>query len=630
MHPHAYRPVICIGVLAIVVLIVAALDPPRPAWNGRRLLDLRVEGRPDFSMRDLIVSNLEHYRMTLERFDTNIRLQAAMMVLSLLLIIRRTDSLSFLGNTIPLSWLHLLAPAILGYLWLSFGFTLDDLIETRVTGVHLIDRADGAWLGPLAPDSFAGLAKSLYRDSGFIDGWFIQYIDGPGRDFSGIAHNFTSTTGIFLMVVLGSLVSASHASMLSVCIVGARRYLSRLVHRWTYVYYGLLLVPLAILVPSHWVFAFGGENRNWIQIYIGLATPVFTGMMVWLSLVFDGKNADGLLCLMRQCSVRPDAASDLDAGSRPRVVLIGDSLSTLFSVGSLPAMLPRMWGAWRHSWFHGVNGSIVDRLSASCRLEARHGGAVGARVDAGAPRTLLDRLLNRWNFSHQVDEVLQSSCPELVLVWIGHNNVDHMAFQAHWGDEDVLEFGRDYRRQLERLVAHAVDGERAVTIVAFGLVHFASFFEARRLAGHTRAGDRGRYPSYERCFRHFESMRSADGRAGMVALAERFNEQIRLACEANRRVPRARVRVVYSDAFARVPIARERYLSPIDGWHPSAEGHARMARNAWPVVAREAAALVTRIRAAGAAPGRPEDSPDRRDTPTTRPMTPERRGTPPP
>jgi hypothetical protein len=104
------------------------------------------------------------------------------------------------------------------------------------------------------------------------------------------------------------------------------------------------------------------------------------------------------------------------------IALIGDSLSTAFHIGSPAATFFRLWRAWRPNWFlalpseNQVDQSILGRLSTLGTITGVQHASVSATVDSGGRRNLMDHLLDRWHFSHQVDEVLAGRFPDLLLI----------------------------------------------------------------------------------------------------------------------------------------------------------------------------------------------------------------------
>src|SRR5262249_38742225 len=144
--------------------------------------------------------------------------------------------------------------------------------------------------------------------------------------------------------------------------IGCRRYLPGTSMQRLLWYYLAPLLPLLVLLLSHFQFAYGGANRNWLQLYVAALTVPLMAVLVWLSMTVDRKfDPESLQCLRRQrslmCLGRPQqlafsAELWVTAESPNRTIaLIGDSLSTVFYVGLPPAMFCRLWRAWKINWF---------------------------------------------------------------------------------------------------------------------------------------------------------------------------------------------------------------------------------------------------------------------------------------
>jgi len=215
--------------------------------------------------------------------------------------------------------------------------------------------------------------------------------------------------------------------------------------------------------------------------------------------------------------------------------------------------------------------SVFERLAKLTPLVATEYGGLGAVVDNGRDRqNFFRKILRTRNFSGQVTQLLsRDRFPDLILIWIGHNNVD-WAWRC---PRDELEhpenrlprlskhFRENYTRQIRRLIARARIEPHRVAIVVYGLVDFESFFKARAIAEGLRAKNPKLYPYLGTDFKYFISMRPAY-RGNLIRL-----------------VPNMQVR--YSDALAKVDLSRVEVIHAIDGWHPSVEGHNVFAKAAF-------------------------------------------------
>jgi lysophospholipase L1-like esterase len=250
-----------------------------------------------------------------------------------------------------------------------------------------------------------------------------------------------------------------------------------------------------------------------------------------------------------------------------------------------------MWRAWKGSWFVGAPGGrletrgVFERLCEITPLSAVLHATARAQVDAGGRHGILDRATNAWHLSHQVDEVLIGEFPDLLLLWIGHNNIDWRFRVKDLTDESCdslsAEFVEDYARQMRRLLKGAVRSRKLVVIIVYGLINFKSFFDARREAERRREDNPAVYPYLEKDYDYFVSMRP-EHRDGMVRLAECYNKSLKDMCEKlGKEIQESDVRLVYSDALSRAEITGADMLSESDAWHPSPAGHSLLAEAAY-------------------------------------------------
>ena len=282
----------------------------------------------------------------------------------------------------------------------------------------------------------------------------------------------------------------------------------------------------------------------------------------------------------------------------PHVAMIGDSLSKNAYISSVPSTFWRARTKRQHDWFLDTDpssdsvDSVFERLGRLTPLVATEYSGVGALVDQGTrPANFPRRLVRTHNFSEQVGKLVsEKRFPDLVLIWIGHNNVDWAAQTAanereqpeHHLHELARKFRTDYAQQLRRIISGAENEHHKVAIVVFGLVNFEAFFKARETAESLRSQSPKLYPYLETDYSHFMSMRPAY-RKNMIRFALIMNEELRaLVNELNREPNRpSNVQIRYSDALARVDISRVELIHAMDAWHPSVKGHSVLAKAAF-------------------------------------------------
>src|SRR6266446_4448153 len=274
----------------------------------------------------------------------------------------------------------------------------------------------------------------------------------------------------------------------------------------------------------------------------------------------------------------------------PHIAMIGDSLSKDVYISSILSTFWRARTRHGNNWFLNADPlpesvySVFERLDTLTPLVATEYGGLGAMVDNGKDRpNFFRKILRTRNFSGQVAQLLSHDrFPDLILIWIGHNNVD-WAWQC---PSDELEhpeerlprlskhFREDYTRQIRRLIARARIERHRVGIVVYGLVDFESFFKARAIAEGLRTKNPKLYPYLGTDFKYLISMRPAY-RGNLIRLVRMVNEELHAMVSQMEReiehVPNVQVR--YSDALAKTDLSRVEVIHAIDGWHPSVEGH---------------------------------------------------------
>jgi lysophospholipase L1-like esterase len=286
----------------------------------------------------------------------------------------------------------------------------------------------------------------------------------------------------------------------------------------------------------------------------------------------------------------------------PHVAMIGDSLSRNVYVSSA---LSTFWRARRHygnDWFLNTDPSpsnvysVFERLDKLTPIVATEYGGLGAMVDNGRDgQNFFRKILRTRNFSGQVTQLLsRERFPDLILIWIGHNNVDWTwrcpPDELEQPEERLLRlsqrFREDYRRQIRRLIERAQMKQHRVAIVAYGLVDFELFFKARAIAESLRERDPKLYPYLGIDCEYLVSMRPAY-RENLIRLVRMVNEELRaMVRELDSELKNTpNVRVQYSDALARADVSRAEVLHAVDGWHASVAGHNIFAEAAFSALA---------------------------------------------
>jgi lysophospholipase L1-like esterase len=282
----------------------------------------------------------------------------------------------------------------------------------------------------------------------------------------------------------------------------------------------------------------------------------------------------------------------------PHVAIIGDSVCTDVYVSSALSTLWRARTCCGNNWFLDTSPSPAGIRSVSKRLEeltpfvAIECAGIGALVNhEGERQNFFRRILRTRNFSGQIGQLLAAKrFPDLVLIAIGHNNVD-WAWRSPHSELDQPEsrlqqhshrFRENFARLMQRLIEGARMQRHRVAVVVYGLVNFEAYFKGREIAERLRARDPARYPHLETTYKYFTSFQPVY-RSNLIRLASMVNKELHaMVNELSReRADNVNVQVRYSDALATADLSRAELLHPVDGWHASAEGHNVLAEAAF-------------------------------------------------
>ena len=276
---------------------------------------------------------------------------------------------------------------------------------------------------------------------------------------------------------------------------------------------------------------------------------------------------------------------------RLELAVIGDSLTTGFCMSAIPAMVWAAHARARCNWFADRTGriqSVLERVGQEGPVLGHQFSTVSARVDESRKR-LSERLLGTRHFSEQVANIAKlSRFPDIVLVWIGHNDLDWV---RHQPAPDVTRsavlrqivdrFIVRYQEQLTRLLSAATLSGHPAAIVVYALVNFRRFFVARGRAEQIREQSSHRYGRVVDGYTKFASMRP-EYRDGIIELSDLINEALRRTVDAtSAEACRLNVTLRYSTALYDTDISSEAALSDTDGWHPSTYGHGLLAASAY-------------------------------------------------
>src|SRR6266436_9526759 len=282
----------------------------------------------------------------------------------------------------------------------------------------------------------------------------------------------------------------------------------------------------------------------------------------------------------------------------PHVAIMGDSLTQNFYISSPISLFWRARTERRKNWFLATDPnpasiySVFERLEPFTPVVATEYNGAGALV---APRPagegIRRRIVRTRNLSGQARQILRKKrFPDLILIWIGHNNLDwaeglsstERAHPERRLQEIATQFRQNYTEPLQWLIDRAKTENHRVAIVVFGVANLEAFFKARRKAEALHAKNPALYPYFESGNHSFESLQSPY-QNNMVRLGLMLNGEMRaMVSNLDRQLTHSsNVRVQYSDALAKVNFSRLELINPGDAWHPSIEGHKALAAAAF-------------------------------------------------
>ena len=279
----------------------------------------------------------------------------------------------------------------------------------------------------------------------------------------------------------------------------------------------------------------------------------------------------------------------------PHIAVLGDSVCMGIYISSPWSTFWRARTYRGRNWFLDTGFSRPAVRSVSKRLEqitpfvATEYTGIGAMVDQERGRpNFFRRILGTHNFSGQINQLVRARrFPDLILISIGHNNVDWAwrcpPHELHASELRLPRLSKelrlDYSRHMRVMLKHARGEDHRVSIIVYGLINFEKYFKGREEAERLRESDTRLYPHLETTYKYFLSFHP-DYRHNLIRLASMVNGELRAMVEELNRELEAtkKIQLRYSDALATADLSRAELLHPIDGWHASVEGHNVLAK----------------------------------------------------
>ena len=219
---------------------------------------------------------LKEYEKTLDTFEANMFMQAALIVFAAFMLFSKDDKFKVpvIDLELERNWFYFVVPLALLFLWLRFGFLLDSLIKTRIYGWELLRQmADHVTVVDLRSGA------ALFEDSGFVDGWFVCY-----REANEHLLNLESRglVNFLFPAIFGFLLGANHACVVTVAHIGNARMNKDLAKRpmLRAILWALPAIMAGFILASHWLFYRGGKNPNKLELVIAGFAIVFMFAMV--------------------------------------------------------------------------------------------------------------------------------------------------------------------------------------------------------------------------------------------------------------------------------------------------------------------------------------------------------------
>ena len=272
--------------------------------------------------------------------------------------------------------------------------------------------------------------------------------------------------------------------------------------------------------------------------------------------------------------------------AKPKLTIaaIGDSITAGFHIASDLNMFLRMWVKKKNSWFSEIVRQIREKIPVVSYNFSSAGSKLSDKTFPGP----LDKLFRIKNMGAQVDEVLQlDSFPDMVLIWMGHNDLNWLAKKEKDITKIGQQFGLDFQKQLERLCVQATQQNNKTAIIVLGFINIRTLFYLRDVVAAIKKQNSKLFPYFEKGYKMFPSMRP-EYKEQTIKLADMMNTELANSvafCQNN--YQNDRFCILYSDDLSKLSTNSPSHVTAIDGWHPSIEGQKQLAKTIWPVIEKE-------------------------------------------
>lgn len=264
-----------------------------------------------------------------------------------------------------------------------------------------------------------------------------------------------------------------------------------------------------------------------------------------------------------------------------RIVAIGDSITAGFHADSNISMLWQMWFGKKKSWF----SEVVKRIGKEMPVYAFNFSTASSELVDHAFSGFWEKLFNVKTMADQVDELLSlPKLPDLVLIWIGHNDLDWVRKNEKNFDSATARFKENFQNQLERLCGQISQKDHRAVVVVFGFINIRIFFDLREKAGIAKQNNPKLFPYFEKGYQIFKSIQPEYGEQ-TIQLSDLTNQAIVDATTfLQNKFQSNKFKIIYSTDLSNVTTDSIQSLHAVDGWHPSLYGQKQLAEACWPII----------------------------------------------
>lgn len=218
----------------------------------------------EISSEKILELQLKYYWSNIRFLNTNLFFQMFFNLISILVMSRsimgsKDVHIPVLDIAVPIQWLYTITPLALMFLWVQFGFLLNNIIEARQ------DNWDGF--------CHMKTAVRLFEDSWIVDSWFVLF---EKKHFIPLKREFETfmkfVVFLFLVIICGTLLIATHINIFLTQYFG-HKYRYNLENQFRlnsdiFIYLRIVVFFILILT-THLVFYFS-DNENYFQSFLAV------------------------------------------------------------------------------------------------------------------------------------------------------------------------------------------------------------------------------------------------------------------------------------------------------------------------------------------------------------------------